>query len=139
MPLDGIQPDDLAPWIAVSFDRGGGPGGQHVNKVSTRVTLLFDFEACDLLTPLEKSRVRERLVNRLSADGRVRIVADEERSQSANRENASLRLVQILTVALHVPRDRRPTRPTAGSRRRRLSDKKKRSETKQRRQGRAGE
>ena len=135
----GLQSDDLAPWITVTFDRGGGPGGQHVNKVSTRVTLLFDFLACDLLTPLEKDRIREKLVNRLSADGRVRIVADEERSQFANREAAAARLQKIISMALHVPRDRRPTRPTAGSRRRRLEDKKRRSETKQRRQDRQSE
>lgn len=139
MPLRGLQPEDLSPWIAVSFDRGGGPGGQHVNKVSTRVTLLFDFANCDLLAPIEKDRIREKLVNRLAADGRLRIVADEDRSQSANRENAADRLMTILAVALHVPRDRRPTRPTSGSRRRRLADKKKRSETKQRRQGRSAD
>lgn len=139
MSLRGIQPEDLSTWISVSFDRGGGPGGQHVNKVSTRVTLLFDFMGCELFTPLEKDRLREKLVNRLSADGRLRIVADEERSQSANRENAADRMMKILALALHVPRDRRPTRPTAGSRRRRLADKKKRSETKQRRQDRGGE
>lgn len=139
MSLRGLQSEDLSNWISVSFDRGGGPGGQHVNKVSTRVTLLFDFDGCDLLTPVEKNRLREKLVNRLSADGRLRIVADEERSQSANRENAAARLMQILAAALYTPRDRRPTRPTAGSRRRRLADKKKRSETKQRRQDRGGE
>lgn len=126
---------DLAPWIEERFDRGGGPGGQHVNKVSTRVTLLFDFAACPLLSDEEKARIARRLHSRLAADGRLRLVIAEERSQLANREAGAERLIVILTEALHVPRSRRPTRPTAGARRRRLADKRKRSETKQRRRG----
>ena len=128
-------PDDLVPWIEERFDRGGGPGGQHVNKVSTRVTLLFDFASCPLLTDAEKERLARRLHTRLSADGRLRLVIAEERSQLANREAGATRLIAILTEALHVPRSRRPTRPTAGSQRRRLADKRRRSESKQRRRG----
>ena len=130
-----FSPDDLAPWIEERFDRGGGPGGQHVNKVSTLVTVLFDFAACPLLTDLERERIARRLHSRLSADGRLRLVIAEERSQLANREAGAARLIALLTEALHVPRSRRPTRPSAGSRRRRLADKRRRSESKQRRRG----
>jgi ribosome-associated protein len=130
-----FSPEDLAPWIEERFDRGGGPGGQHVNKVSTRVTVLFDFAACPLLSDLERDRIARRLHSRLSADGRLRLVIAEERSQLANREAGAARLIALLTEALHVPRSRRPTRPSAGSKRRRLADKRQRSETKQRRRG----
>jgi ribosome-associated protein len=128
-------PSDLAPWIEERFDRGGGPGGQHVNKVSTRVTLLFDFAACPLLTDLERERIAKRLHSRLAADGRLRLVIAEERSQLANREAGAERLIALLAQALHMPRSRRPTRPTSGSRRRRLEDKRRRSESKHRRRG----
>jgi ribosome-associated protein len=117
----------LAAWIDARFDRGGGPGGQHVNKVSTRVTLLLDFEACTALSAAQKELIRRRLARRLSADGRLRIVSDEERSQSANREAGLERLEKILRAAFHVQRPRTATRPTLGSKRRRLDDKRRNS------------
>lgn len=123
----------LAPWIDFRFDRGGGPGGQHVNKVSTRATLLFDFRACTLLDPLEVARIAMRARERLAADGRVRIVAQSDRSQAANRAEATERLIALLDRWLHVATPRRPTRPSAGARRRRLEDKKRRSDVKARR------
>lgn len=134
-----FTPDALAPWIAYRFDRGGGPGGQHVNKVNTRATLLFDFRACDLLDPLEQSRIALRARERLSADGRVRIVAQGDRSQAANRAAALERLIALLDRWLHIAPERRPTRPTAGAKRRRLADKKHRSDLKSSRRGRTTE
>ncbi|TWT42364.1 Peptidyl-tRNA hydrolase ArfB [Phycisphaerae bacterium RAS1] len=127
--------DALRPWITVTFDRSGGPGGQNVNKLSTRATLLFDFERCPALAEPQHALIRTRLARRLSTDGQLRLVAQSSRTQEANRKDAERRLIELLTQALHVPRSRRPTRPTAASRRRRLQDKQRRSTVKQSRRG----
>lgn len=131
--------DELREWIDVRFDRAGGPGGQHVNKTSTRVSVLFDFQNCPLLSDVERARLSRRCVSRLTRDGRIRVVAGEERSQSANRSAAEHRLLKILSQALYVPPKRRATRPSAGSRRRRLEAKKQRGELKRSRQFRPGQ
>lgn len=128
-----FTPESLAPWLEFRFDRGGGPGGQHVNKVSTRATALFDFRACTLLDPLEIARIAVRARERLAADGRIRIVGQSDRSQAANRAEAVDRLIALLERWLHVATPRKPTRPSAGAKRRRLADKKHRSDVKSRR------
>jgi ribosome-associated protein len=124
---------ELAPWIAVAFERSAGPGGQNVNKVSTRASLLFDFETCPLLATGDKYRIRQHLRTRLARDGRLRVVSQRERSQARNRAAAEERLLELLAAALYVAPRRRPTAPTAGSRERRLRQKRQRAETKQRR------
>lgn len=124
---------ELAPWIAVAFERSAGPGGQNVNKVSTRAALLFDFETCPLIAPGDKFRIRRHLRTRLTRDGRLRVVSQRERSQARNRAAAEERLLELLATTLYVPPRRRPTSPTAGSRERRLQAKLQRSQTKQRR------
>ncbi len=128
--------DDLSTWVEMRFDTAGGPGGQHVNKVSTRATLLFDYRTCSFFTDAQRDRITRRYATRLTRDGRLRVVAGQSRSQSANRATAEARLLDLLEQALHVPKKRRATRPTAGSRRRRLADKKRRGETKRNRQSR---
>lgn len=129
---------DLLPWIEVRFDAASGPGGQHVNKVATRATLLFDFAACDRLSANQRERIGQRCATRLSRDGRLRIVAQRHRSQAGNRAAAEARLLELLAAALYVPKVRRPTRPSAGARGRRLAEKRRRGETKCRRQSRPG-
>ena len=127
---------DLARWIEARFDPASGPGGQNVNKVSTRATLLFDFEACELLTDAQRGRIARCLASRLTRDGRLRVVAQRERTQAANRARAETRLLELLRAALHVARKRTPTRPTAASKRRRLNTKRRRGEIKRQRQSR---
>ena len=127
--------DDLAPWIEFRFDRAAGPGGQNVNKVNTRVTLLFDFQHAPFLTTFDKHRIASSLATRLASDGRLRLVAQVERSQAANREAAQERLMELLEKALHREKPRRPTKPTAGSQRRRRDDKRRRGDLKRMRQG----
>lgn len=133
-----LTPSDLAPWCEYRFDTSGGPGGQHVNKVSTRATLLFDYAHCTLLSEFQRARLAARLHSRFSSDGRIRVVAQQDRSQSANRAAAAERLVELLTAALAVPRTRVATRPSRAAKRRRIVQKRQRGETKRWRSGGAG-
>ena len=110
--------------IELRVSRSSGPGGQHAQKSSTRVEALFDVEASDALTENQKRRVVAR------AGPVLRAVAQDERSQSRNRELAVERLVEKLREALAVPRRRKPTKPTAAARERRLETKRRRARTK---------
>jgi ribosome-associated protein len=110
--------------IDLRFSRSSGPGGQHAQKTETRVEAIFDVEASNALTPVQKSRVVRK------AGPVLRAVAQDERSQARNRELAVERLVEALRQALRVERRRRPTRPTAAARERRLDAKRRRSQTK---------
>lgn len=106
------------------FSRSGGPGGQHANTASTRVEVLFDVAGSPSLGP----RQRQRLLQRLGPE--VRVVADDERSQLRNRSLALERLKDRLAEGLRVEKRRKPTRPTAGAKRRRVEAKRRRGETK---------
>ncbi len=120
-------------WVEVRFSRSPGPGGQNVNKVNTRVTLLFDIAACTVLTGSDKSRIRRRLTTRITRDGRLRVVCHRERTQARNRTLAEARLVELLTEATQQKKPRCPTRPTVASKKRRLDAKRRRGETKRQR------
>lgn len=121
---------ELAPWIAWRFDPARGPGGQNVNKVSTRATLLFDLDACGRLDDAQRARIRSKLGGRVSRSGQLRVVAARERTQAANRALAERRLIELITRALHTQAERRATRPTAGAHRRRVEAKRRRGEVK---------
>jgi ribosome-associated protein len=112
--------------LQVRRTRSGGPGGQNVNKVATRIEIEFDVEASTALTSAEKERVRARLGGRLSRAGVLRVVSQSERTQARNEAEARRRLASLLSHALAVPRARRPTRPTAAARGARLDDKRRR-------------
>ncbi|HEY0388735.1 MAG TPA: alternative ribosome rescue aminoacyl-tRNA hydrolase ArfB [Gaiellales bacterium] len=113
------------------FTRAGGPGGQHVNTSSTRVELLFDLAGSPSLTDEERERAARRLRSRLDADGRLRVVAQDERSQMRNRALATRRFAELMRRALAPPAPpRRPTRPTAGSTQRRIASKRRAADTK---------
>ena len=110
--------------IELRVSRSSGPGGQHAQKSSTRVEALFDVDASSALTDMQKRRVVAR------AGLVLRAVAQDERSQSRNRELAVERLVEKLRAALAVPRRRKATKPSAAARERRLDSKRRRARTK---------
>ena len=118
------------------FSRASGPGGQGVNTTDSRVELWLDLDACSDLGPFRLARLKERLAPRL-LDGRLRVVAAEERSQWRNRQLAMVRLATLLRQALQpLPAQRKATRPGRGAVRRRLEAKKKRGDLKRRRRDR---
>ena len=116
------------------FTTGGGPGGQHVNKTATRVTLLFDVANSPSLDEATRACLLDRLASRLDRRGVLHIDVQESRSQWQNRSTAVARLQQLLADALTVQPERRPTRPSRRARQERLADKKRRGAVKQERQ-----
>ena len=110
--------------IGLRFSRSSGPGGQHAQKTETRAEAVFDVEGSVALTPAQKRRVIAK------AGPVLRAVAQDERSQWRNRELAIERVVEQLRVALKVERRRKPTKPSAAARERRLEQKRRRSQTK---------
>jgi|SRR6185312_12643498 len=124
-PLE-LDPRDLQ----FRFVRAAGPGGQNVNKVASAVQLRFDLAGTRCLTEAAKARLRKLAGTRLTADGAVLIAARSQRTQGANRREALERLQALIERARVAPIARVPTRPTVGSRERRLTDKRHRQRIK---------
>ncbi|HCP47862.1 MAG TPA: aminoacyl-tRNA hydrolase [Deltaproteobacteria bacterium] len=113
-----------------SSSRAGGPGGQHVNKTETRITLRWNLATSTSLREWQRNRLRQKLAPRLTRDGEIVLHASSSRSQKANRLEVRRRLVQLLQEAMYVKPARKATKPSRGARERRMADKKRRSQNK---------
>ncbi len=116
--------------ISFRFSRSSGPGGQNVNRVESRVELLFDLAGSPALTEEQRQILQERLASHLDKNGILHLSVQIHRSQLKNREEALLQFQRLLTSALKPRKKRRPTRPSKASRERRLELKKIRGRSK---------
>lgn len=113
-----------------SASRSSGPGGQHVNKASTRVSLRWSVAGSEALGPAQRARLIDRLGARLTRAGDLVVHAEGSRSRARNREAARERLAELVADLLRVPRVRRPSRPSRGAREDRMRSKKRRADVK---------
>ncbi len=111
--------------------RSGGPGGQHVNKTSTKVEVLWNVARSECLTDAERERLLAKLSTRIDARGVLRVASTDSRSQLHNRETAIERINAIVQNALRIPKPRKKTRPPKRAVESRLAEKKKRAEKKE--------
>ncbi|HCU64670.1 MAG TPA: aminoacyl-tRNA hydrolase [Rheinheimera sp.] len=127
----GISIDEAElDWQAI---RASGPGGQHVNKTSTAIQLIFDIRQSSL-PEAYKSALLQKADHRITASGKIVIKSQQSRSQEMNREAALMQLIELIKSAGFKPKKRHATKPTYGSQQRRLEGKKQRSVTKSLRQ-----
>ena len=127
-----VTPEIAVPVAELEFraSRASGPGGQGVNTTDSRVELRFDLAGSPSLSDEAKELALRRLGPRVDSGGVLRVVAQAQRSQLANRRAAVERFAELLAAALATPRARRPTRPTRASTARRVESKRRRSATK---------
>ncbi len=117
--------------VDIAYSRSGGPGGQHVNKVSSKVQLRFHLQDCEVLADDVKTRIRAYWPNRLTEDGDFLVQSEQHRDQKQNLSDAQEKLADLIRAALVPPKPRKKTKPSKVSVRRRLAEKGARGKTKQ--------
>lgn len=115
--------EDLLKVVAFKTSRSGGKGGQNVNKVSSKVELIFNIAEAPFFSEEERVLLTERLAGRLDQEGNLHIVSQEDRSQLLNKEKTIVKLIALLKSALHVQKKRKPTKIPKAVIRKRLADK----------------
>jgi ribosome-associated protein len=133
MPENILNDRDFSPEFNFTASRSSGPGGQNVNKVSTKVELRFSIHQSNILTAEEKQILLEKLASKINMEGEIILVSQSERSQLKNREKAIEKFYKLLTKALTPVRKRKPTRPSRAAKEKRLEEKRILSEKKERR------
>ncbi len=132
-----MQPDinHIGPELKFTASRSSGPGGQHVNKVNTRVTLRWDVANSNLLDREQKEIIQQKLAGHINSQGELLLSVQDSRSQLQNKETALNRLNDLLNQAFHRPKTRKTTKPTKASVQKRLDEKKKQAAKKRLRRG----
>lgn len=130
-----ITAKDILSEISFSTSKSSGPGGQNVNKVNSKVTLLFDVHNSQLLTVEQRNLILSKMASRISKDGILSINAQSKRSQLQNKEEALHKLDKLLAKAFTIKKKRKPTKPSKSAIKKRLDDKKKHSQKKSMRKG----
>ncbi|MGI9140933.1 MAG: alternative ribosome rescue aminoacyl-tRNA hydrolase ArfB, partial [Gemmatimonadaceae bacterium] len=130
-----VLPPSAPPPVASSFllPLPSAPSGQHVNKTSSRVEVVWSISESRALAPADRAWLLRKLASRLTADGSLRVVASDTRSQLRNREIAMERMAEVVRAGLARPKKRKPTKPSRSALRARVESKKKRSLRKQQR------
>jgi ribosome-associated protein len=118
-----FKKQDILKELTFKTSRSGGKGGQHVNKVSTKVELNFDLKSTSLFTEEEKGRLFLKLANRINSDGILQIITEEERSQLQNKERSIQKLLILLKNALFIPKIRKASKPKRSAIEKRLKSK----------------
>ncbi|MFC6098580.1 alternative ribosome rescue aminoacyl-tRNA hydrolase ArfB [Olivibacter domesticus] len=122
-----FESKSLEPFISYKTSRSGGKGGQHVNKVSTKVELLFDLNACSLFTDEQKLRIKVKLNQRIQSEGKLQVICQQDRSQLKNKEIAKKKLITLINHALKLPQQRKESKRSKASVEKRLDSKRQKS------------